>query len=237
MGSDDKVSVEFLPTGTCWMREPMSGQPITNAFVPFRMLRSFTGPWLGPLPVGAFLIRHPAGPILFDTGISTKCNDPGYFPCWNPIPGILNKFDVTPEDAIINRLAERGVKPTELQAIIVSHLHHDHAGGLKELAAAAPEVPIYVGGEHWNAFGKHTIYAAMQGAIPSDWPPGFEPRILDFDEKRAVGPDPFTAFESLKKIKEFARQTDIVVLPTHDPDTPRLLKDRVVYRPKDEAKE
>ncbi|KAF5494130.1 N-acyl homoserine lactonase [Colletotrichum siamense] len=302
MGSDDKVSVEFLPTGTCWMREPMSGQPITNAFVPFRMLRSFTGPWLGPLPVGAFLIRHPAGPILFDTGISTKCNEPGYFPCWNPIPGILNKFNVTPEDAIINRLAERGVKPTELQAIIVSHLHHDHAGGLKELAAAAPEVPIYVGGEHWDAFGKHTIYAAMQGAIPSDWPPGFEPRILDFDEKRAVGPwgrscaitangtvvavdtpghvpghislvvvgdnddgtkttyllagdatygihlldaeapdgansDPFTAFESLKKIKEYARQTDIVVLPTHDPDTPRLLRERVVYRPKDEVKE
>ncbi|KAI8262049.1 N-acyl homoserine lactonase [Colletotrichum sp. SAR11_239] len=200
MGSDDKVSVEFLPTGTCWMREPMSGQPITNAFVPFRMLRSFTGPWLGPLPVGAFLIRHPAGPILFDTGISTKCNEPGYFPCWNPIPGILNKFDVAPEDAIINRLAERGVKPTELQAIIVSHLHHDHAGGLKELAAAAPEVPIYVGGEHWDA-------------------------------------DPFTAFESLKKIKEYARQTDIVVLPTHDPDTPRLLRERVVYRPKDEVKE
>ncbi|TEA17247.1 N-acyl homoserine lactonase [Colletotrichum sidae] len=300
--ADDRVTLEFIQTGTCWMREPMSGQPITNAFVPFRMLRSFTGEWMGPLPVGAFLIRHPNGPILFDTGISTKYNEPGYYPCWNPVLGILNKFDVAPEDAIVNRLGERGVKPTDLQAVVLSHLHHDHAGGLADLALAAPDVPVHVGAEHWDAFGKHPIYAAAQGCLPNTWPPGFRPRILDFDEGRAVGPwtrscpltadgavvavdtpghvpghisliveaddedgtktkyllagdatyaigllereepdgansDPFTAFESLKKIKEFARHNDVVVLPTHDPDVSRMLRDKVIYRPKDDGQE
>ncbi|KAF6813571.1 beta-lactamase-like protein [Colletotrichum musicola] len=301
MTSNDKVSIEYVPTGTCWMREPMSGQPVTNSFVPFRMLRSFTGEWLGPLPMGAFLVRHRDGPILFDTGISVKVNEPGYYPCWNPVPGWLNRFDVTPEDAIIPRLAERGVKPSDLQAVVISHLHHDHAGGIKDIALAAPDVPIYVGREHWDAFGKHPIYAAIQGCLPNDWPADFQPRILDFVKGPELGPwagscpitadgsvvavdtsghmpghlslivtednddgtktnyllagdatygigllereepdgannDPVTAFESLKRIKEYARHHDVVVLPTHDPDTPRMLRERVLYRPKDESK-
>ncbi|KAK2006305.1 metallo-beta-lactamase superfamily protein [Colletotrichum eremochloae] len=298
MASDDRISLEFITTGNVWMRNPMQGQPITNRSITMRLLRSFTGEWIGPMPLGAFLIHHPNGPILFDTGVSTHCTEPGYFPCWNPVPGFLNKLEVTKEDGIVEQLSQRGIKPKDLQFIIISHLHHDHAGGLEELAVAAPEVPIYVGSEHWDAFGKHPLYAAMQGCTPDRWPKNFEPLMLDFEEGRAVGPwkrscaltangtvvavdtpghvlghvslvvmgdnedgtktrylltgdatyaisvldkeepdgansDPEAAFESLRKIKEYARRHDVVVLPSHDPDTPRLLRDKVVYRPKD----
>ncbi|WQF77507.1 Putative metallo-beta-lactamase, ribonuclease Z/Hydroxyacylglutathione hydrolase [Colletotrichum destructivum] len=296
--ASDRISLEFITTGNVWMRNPMQGQPIANRSIAMRFLRSLTGDWIGPMPLGAFLIHHPAGPILFDTGVSTHCTEPGYFPCWNPVPGMLNKLEVTREDGIVEQLRRRGVKPTDLQFVVLSHLHHDHAGGLEELAVAAPDVPVYVGPEHWDAFGKHPVWAAMQGCTPDRWPPGFEPRMLDFEEGRAVGPwgrscvltangtvvavdtpghvpghvslivvgdnddgtttrylltgdatyaidvlereepdgangDPVTAFESLRKIKEYARSHDVVVLPSHDPDTPRLLRDRVVYRPKD----
>ncbi|KAK7450304.1 hypothetical protein CaCOL14_003139 [Colletotrichum acutatum] len=296
MAPTDKISLEFIATGNVWMHTGMQGQPIENRNIALRLLRSFTGDWIGPMPLGAFLIHHPKGPILFDTGVSTHCTEPGYFPCWNPVPGILNKLEVTKEDGIVTQLRKRGIEPTDLQFIIISHLHHDHAGGLEVLAIEAPNVPIYVGMEHWDAFGKHPVYAAMQGCTPDRWPKDFEPRILDFEEKRAVGPwgrscelapggtivavdtpghvpghislivvgdnddgsktrylltgdatyainvldkeepdgansDPVAAFESLKKIKAYARSHDVVVLPSHDPNTPRLLRDKVLYRP------
>lgn len=35
---------------------------------------------------------------------------------------------------------------------------------------------------------------------------------------------------TLKTIKQFAREAEVVILPSHDPSTPQLLADRVVYR-------
>lgn len=37
------------------------------------------------------------------------------------------------------------------------------------------------------------------------------------------------ALQTLKTIKQFARESDVVVLPSHDLDTPRLLAEQIVY--------
>jgi glyoxylase-like metal-dependent hydrolase (beta-lactamase superfamily II) len=56
---------------------------------------------------------------------------------------------------------------------------------------------------------------------------------LDKEEPDGINDDPMRAQQTLKTIKEFARETDVVVLPSHDNDTPRLLAERVVYLPSD----
>lgn len=67
-------------------------------------------------PVLGYLVRHPRGLLLFDTGIGT--GDPGteahYRPRRRPLPAAL---------------AAAGVTPAEVTAVVNCHLHFDHCGG------------------------------------------------------------------------------------------------------------
>lgn len=223
------------------------------------------------------------------------CNDPGYLPAWSPTK-MVSSVTITREEGIINQLLVHGVEPKSLQAIVVSHLHGDHAGGLKDLAREAPDVPVYVSREHWDVFGNNPFQATLQGCVPQHWPKDFKPKMVEFtdypvgpwkqsgkltsdgkvvavhtpghvpghisivvygdnddgtqttyfltgdatygvdlldkEEPDGINNDPMAALQSLKLIKEFASQTDLVVLPSHDPDVRRLLRDRQVYKPK-----
>ncbi|KAL4963826.1 N-acyl homoserine lactonase family protein [Aspergillus stella-maris] len=294
---ETQLSITFISTGRVRMREPMSGQPLSNQNTTLRLLRCFTGKWTPWLPIGVFLIQHPDGPVLIDAGASPRCMEAGYFPTLSYFASILNQLEVSAEDDLVSQLASMGVHPRMLQAIVLTHLHHDHTGALEDLVRDAPNVPIHVSGDHWEGFGRSPKYAAMQGCAPNHWPESFSPTLLQFGD-RAVGPwsrsasitrdgcilavetpghvpghisivvldrrghpnpettylltgdatynlqlldkgepdginsDPETAFKSLELIKEFARQRDVVVLPSHDPDTPRLLRERKIYKPK-----
>lgn len=73
-------------------------------------------------PVTAFLIDHPRGLVLFDTGLGTRFVRPaGTAP-----EGFI---DLEQGDTIDERMRAIGVEPNEIRWIIVSHLHTDHAGG------------------------------------------------------------------------------------------------------------
>ncbi|GME64461.1 hypothetical protein GTA08_BOTSDO13014 [Neofusicoccum parvum] len=181
------TTVTFLTTGTCRIKTAMYTQPATRP-VPLRRLRAaLCTTWTAPLPIGAFLIAHPSGPILFDTGESPLCNTPGYVPAWNVPTRTWSRTAIAPADGIVAQLRARGVEPKDLQAVVLSHLHRDHAGGLEELARAAPDVPVWVGAEHWGAFGQSPWRAALEGCVPGHWPPGFAPRLLERGGE-AVGP-------------------------------------------------
>ena len=68
------------------------------------------------IPSTTFLIDHPEkGYILFDTGWTVK--------------GKVG-FNLSPEENIVNTLAKIGVTPEEINYLIVSHLHIDHAGNI-----------------------------------------------------------------------------------------------------------
>ncbi|KAJ2980449.1 hypothetical protein NQ176_g2632 [Zarea fungicola] len=274
----------------------MRSQP-ADSWAIVRQLRSVCdSSWTESLPIGVFLIHHPEGLFLFDTGQSPCRNNPGYLPRSAFFDRLLCDFTITPEDGIVPQLARLGVKPTDLKAIVLSHLHSDHTGGLEDLIAAAPDLPVYVGREHWKAFGERPFLAGFKGAAPNHWPKAFSPRVIDLkrdtlgpweesasltsdgrvvvvdtsghvpghlslivsgegregkpvtyfltgdatygidglekEEPDGINDDPMRALNSLRLIKAFARQRDVVVLPSHDADTPRLLAEEVVYRPR-----
>jgi glyoxylase-like metal-dependent hydrolase (beta-lactamase superfamily II) len=88
--------------------------------------------------IGA-LIDHPkAGPILFDTGAPSN-----YEELWPPV--IQELFHITshePEHQLEAALQSAGYGLEDVRAIVLSHLHLDHAGGLE--AFRGRDVPVYV---------------------------------------------------------------------------------------------
>ena len=87
------------------------------------------------IPVYAFLIEHDSGKkLLFDTGWSDKVRRHALSHL-----GIVNLTEraVLPDGQCIHeQLYARGISPSELDCVVLSHLHVDHAGGIRCLFGA-----------------------------------------------------------------------------------------------------
>lgn len=77
------------------------------------------------VPVGFYVIKHPKGNVLFDTGNNDRIiTDPAY---WGPFIRGINPVR-TPDVAIAAQLAKIGLKPDDIKYVVVSHFHLDHGG-------------------------------------------------------------------------------------------------------------
>ena len=96
--------------------------------------------WTAPRPVHCFLIEHREGLVLFDTGEDpASTSDPGYFPS-RGLAGWayrrLARFDITPDDGVGRQIRAAGYSPDDVRMVVLSHLHQDHIGGLREIPKA-----------------------------------------------------------------------------------------------------
>jgi 7,8-dihydropterin-6-yl-methyl-4-(beta-D-ribofuranosyl)aminobenzene 5'-phosphate synthase len=84
---------------------------------------------------------------------------------------VLQDFGFTPE-ALINNTSLLGIDPVGLDALVLSHGHYDHFGGLAGFLRASngklkPKLPIFVGGEEafcsreWTAAPVHADFGAL----------------------------------------------------------------------------
>jgi glyoxylase-like metal-dependent hydrolase (beta-lactamase superfamily II) len=95
--------------------------------------------WTPPQPINVYVIEHTQGVILFDTGQDrASVTDDQYFPggFTGFIYGRLARFDIGEQDILTAQLAGLGYAPADVSTAIVSHLHQDHIGGLRELKDA-----------------------------------------------------------------------------------------------------
>jgi len=129
-------------------------------------------------PYFLYVVVHPSGTLVFDSGAHPEL-------ATNPearLGEAAADFEVRlgPEDAADRRLAAIGLAPTDVDLVVQSHLHFDHAGGLGSLAhapvlvqreelafALAPPVyqeAIYVRGDYdldldWRELdGDHDVF-------------------------------------------------------------------------------
>ncbi|PGH17802.1 hypothetical protein AJ79_00943 [Helicocarpus griseus UAMH5409] len=274
------IRLEFLSTGTVRIRPLMRSQPAGGYSILRRLRAILDRGWTEPLPVGVFLIHHPEGIYLFDTGQPPRCNEPGYFPRTALFNNMLRRFTLDNKDGIVAQLRERGIEPRDLKGVVISHLHNYHAGVLEELVAAAPGLVVYVSREHWRAGFAPRIVGFQSGRPVGPWRGSYplteDGKVVVVDtsghvpghmsvvvyggsnssggggrqttymlpgdaaygidnlvkeEPDGISDDPLRALETLRRIKEFARGEEVVVLPSHDPDTLRILAERAVYQP------
>jgi glyoxylase-like metal-dependent hydrolase (beta-lactamase superfamily II) len=139
--------------------------------------------WVEPLPILCFLVEHPEGRFLVDTGDTWRNSVPGYLPGWNPFYKQV-QIRVAPHEEVGTRLLAMGLDPaTDIDTVILTHFHHDHTGGLDHF----PRSRII--GPRENYAVSTGLRGMMTGCLPQRWPIWLRPELVDMDGP-AVGPFP-----------------------------------------------
>jgi metal-dependent hydrolase (beta-lactamase superfamily II) len=132
---------------------------------------------LRALPVLAFIIEHPRGLLIFDTGLD---------PSIAARPRTLTtrfgdcavRFRSSSEMALSQQMRERGLPSEDVKCVALSHLHCDHTGDLRAFSQAA----ILVTHQEWQAarspFGRVKGYGREQYA-------GLAPTLVDCLQRRS----------------------------------------------------
>lgn len=133
------------------------------------MVTGLTGPM--HMPVGAFLVEHPRGTLVFDTGmhpevLATKARLRSL--------GELFEVELSDDGTVAGQLAALDVDAAAVDLAFCSHLHFDHAGGLSLL----PNARLVVQAREWQAgFKERLVEAGLYN--PDDFDLGHDRLELD----------------------------------------------------------
>jgi N-acyl homoserine lactone hydrolase len=90
-------------------------------------------------PVLSYVIEHPDGLLLWETGISTEWPTE-WLKSWQHL---IDLSEITPEVCLLARLKDQGLGPDDFRYVVPSHLHADHAGGLRIFQNAGAEIVVH----------------------------------------------------------------------------------------------
>jgi N-acyl homoserine lactone hydrolase len=169
------VVVEPLIAGhVSWPKDTMESPG--GRFLTLRLARAlFSGKnrWMVPCP--AFLIRHPsAGTVLVDTGLHPSiASDPkqnfGRLAVRFAPPELGQGEDVPAQ------LRKRNVEPSNVDVVVMTHLHVDHASAISEF----PDATFVLSEAEWVA-ATTARQPALQGYRPAHYDFVFDYRTVDF---------------------------------------------------------
>jgi len=124
------------------------------------------------VPVPVFLIDHPKGRVVFDTGLHVALqSDPKR---WLGDLATVFRVDYAPGEDVAARLKGLGVDSARVDLLVLSHLHFDHAGGV----AALPNARIVVQRREWEA-GRDPDLAKKNYFDPRDFDHGHDRLLVD----------------------------------------------------------
>lgn len=127
------------------------------------------------VPVPAFLVDHPKGKVLFDSGMhpDTQTDPRGR------LGRLADLFEVEfrAGEEIDARLREACVDPAHVDFLVSSHLHFDHAGGFERI----PDARLVVQKAEWEA-GQDPDVAARNGFDRKDYDLGHDRLIVDGEQ-------------------------------------------------------
>jgi glyoxylase-like metal-dependent hydrolase (beta-lactamase superfamily II) len=126
------------------------------------------------LPIYCYVIEHPEGMIVVDTGIPAMANAPVDFPPWMRLVQHAARFRIEPEQEIGPEMLARGLSPQDVRWVVLTHLHQDHDGGLNHF----PQAEFVVSRAEYQAASG--LMGRMGGYLNQRWPGWFAPTLVDF---------------------------------------------------------
>lgn len=163
-------------------------------------------------PSRAYLIEAGRGRWLWDTGYSEHFLDQtrsGLF----SIYATVTPVHFNPSQAMVAQLLARGLRPSDLDAVILSHFHGDHVAGLRDF----PGVPFICSGPGWETTRTRTGIAALRRAyVPGLMPSDFEIRMQAMESfERVPLPASLAPFTNAWAVPGSDSQVLLVDLPGH----------------------
>jgi N-acyl homoserine lactone hydrolase len=155
--------------------------------------------WTPPLPIHAWAVEHPEGLIVVDTGEVHEASGARYYPAAHPYYRRSLRVDVHESDEIDRQLQRAGLSAEQVRWVVLTHLHTDHAGGLRHFRNAE----IVLSADEWAA--GRGLGGWARGYLPHLWPRWLTPRTIRFTG------DPVGDFPAGHPLTEAG---DVVLVPT-----------------------
>lgn len=159
-----------------------------------------------PLNCYAVLVQHPTlGNILYDTGIDT-----GWALRW---PTALKEgYPIHQLFDLKEKLAELGLRPDDIDMLIISHLHFDHSGNIRMFRGTKAGKNIIVQEEEAkNAFYYSNLKDVAENAYSVGYVRG------EFNGLDGIG------WKIVKGDVKLADDVELLLLPGHTPGTMGLV--------------
>lgn len=152
------MGVRLVPLECGWLESDVSG-----------LMEGGTG--RARLPVPSWLVLHPRGIAVFDTGLHQQLQSDV-----SRIGSLADAFvvDFSPGQELSARLEQREVDPSDVDVVVFSHLHFDHCGG----TALVPDARLLVQRAEWEA-GHHPRLIEHHVYNPDDFDLGHEVQLLE----------------------------------------------------------
>ena len=128
------------------------------------------------LPIYVWIIEHPEGLIMIDTGIPADANKRIWFPPFMPLLQRAATFQMTAEQEVGPQLGLLGIAPEDVRWVVLTHLHQDHDGGLQYF----PHAEFIVSKAEWTA--ATGFKGRMNGYLNQRWPEWFQPTVVNLDK-------------------------------------------------------
>ncbi|WP_170146033.1 N-acyl homoserine lactonase family protein [Rhodoplanes elegans] len=125
------------------------------------------------MPIPAFLIEHPKGRAVFDTGLNPACQHDPAARIGEEMAAAY-RIGFHPGQEISAQLEAIGRDPGKIDLLINSHFHFDHVGG----NALVPNATMVVQRREWEA-SRDPDKAALHGYDPRDFDVGHTIRLVD----------------------------------------------------------
>lgn len=183
------IKIHAIPTGTVAVkkahRNPSLGLPAIL----------LDPRWTAPMPIYTWVIEHPEGVLVIDTGENVQVLNKNYFDC-DPTTGWVTqkmlRFEIEECLEIGHQLQTIGIQPTDVRWVALTHLHLDHVDGLYHF----PKSEIFISKREW----EHP-YGVVSCLLPK-W---LKPNLIDYNKN---------FIEVFPKAFSITRAEDIWLVPT-----------------------